>query len=186
MQVSTRVRRLAMTTVATVTALSLAVLVPAPAQASAEAREGTTRVAVAPAVVRKLDRLGLAATPTKGADAISYEGTVAFRFPITDIANRGKTIKHVGGVKISSGHEYITVKRFTIKLRQGKVAATVVANGDTVGRVDVFNLRGSNRPRLGDVRLTLTGPAARAINQTFGAPAFDRNDNFGFATVITR
>lgn len=179
------VRGLSTAAVAVLTSAGLVAGTAGPA-ASAPAREGTTRVAVAPAVVRELDRLGLEATPTKGSDAVPYEGTVAFRFPITEINNRGNTFKHVGGVKISSGHDYITTKAFTIKLRRDKVAATVVVNGDTVGRVDVFTIKKSNRPRLGDVRLTVTKAAAKAINATFGAPAFKKGDNFGFADVLVR
>ena len=60
-------------------------------------REGTTRVAVAPAVVRKLDRLGLEAAPTKYATAIPFEGTVAFRFPVTAVESKGKIIKQRWG-----------------------------------------------------------------------------------------
>ena len=149
-------------------------------------REGTTRVAVAPAVVRKLDRLGLEAAPTKYSTAAPFQGTVAFRFPVTAVASNGKVIKHRGGARVSSPHDSIALKRFTIKLRQGKVGAAVVVNGERVGRAEVFNLRPSRRPALGDVRLTLTHAAARAVNSTFGAPAFEASDTFGFATVKLR
>jgi hypothetical protein len=149
-------------------------------------REGTTRVAVAPAVVRKLDRLGLEAAPTKYSTAVPFKGTVAFRFPITAVEKNGNVIKHAGGVRISSSRDSIALKRFTIKLRKGKVGAVVLVNGARVGRTDVFNIRPSGRPALGDVRLTLTRVAARAVNSTFGAPAFEANDTFGFATVNLR
>ena len=66
------------------------------------------------------------------------------------------------------------------------MGAAVVVNGERVGRAEVFNLRPSGRPALGDVRLTLTHAAARAINSTFGAPAFEAADTFGFATVKLR
>jgi hypothetical protein len=36
------------------------------------------------------------------------------------------------------------------------------------------------------VRLSLTHAAASAINSTFGAPAFEAGDTFGFATVKLR
>ncbi len=149
-------------------------------------REGTTRVAVAPAVVRKLDRLGLEAAPTKYATAVPFKGTVALRFPVTAVESNGKIIKHRGGARVSSPHDSIALKRFTIKLRQGKVGAAVVVNGDRVGRAEVFNIRPSGRPALGDVRLTLTHAAASAINSTFGAPAFEASDTFVFAKVTLR
>ena len=160
--------------------------VPAAQATPTQEREGTTRVAVAPSVVKKLDRLGLEAAPTKYSTAVPFEGTVAFRFPITAVKNHGQTIKHRGGARISSPHDSIALKRFTIKVRKGKVGAAVVVNGERVGRTDVFNLRPSNRPALGDVRLSLTHAAASAINSTFGAPAFEAGDTFGFATVKLR
>ena len=149
-------------------------------------REGTTRVAVAPAVVRKLDRLNLEAAPTGHATAVPFRGTVAFRFPVEAVERNGNVIKHRGGVRVSSAHDSIALKRFTIKLGRGKVGAAVVVDGDRVGRAEVFNIRPSGRPALGDVRLTLTHAAARAVNSTFGAPAFETGDTFGFATVRLR
>lgn len=156
------------------------------AAAQERAREGTTRVAVAPKVVKKLDRLGLQAAPTKHSSAAPFQGTVAFRFPVTSVSDSGQFIKHAGGVRISSPHDAIALKRFNVKLRQGKVGAAVKVNGDRVGRVEVFTIRPSARPALGDVRLTLTRAAAGAVNDTFGAPAFDAGDTFGYATVTLR
>ena len=180
-------RRLSRAFTVTLAAAGLAVSTLPAAQATpTRDREGTTRVAVAPAVVRKLDRLGLEAAPTKYATAVPFEGTVAFRFPVTAVESNGKIIKHRGGVRVSSPDDSIALKRFTIKLRQNKVGAAVVVNGERVGRAEVFNIRPSGRPALGDVRLTLTHAAARAVNSTFGAPAFDASDTFGFATIKLR
>ena len=177
-------RRLRRIVTVTVAAVGLAAsTVPAAQAAQAQDREGTTRVAVAPAVVAKLERLNLAAAPTGNSTAAPFNGTVAFRFPITDVKRDGNIIKHAGGARISSGHEAIALKRFKIKMGAGKVGAAVVVNGERVGRAEVFNLAESGRPGLGDVRLTLTRAAAGAVNSTFGAPAFDAGDNFGFATV---
>ena len=173
-------------TTALVAAGMMAATMPAAHGGDGDDREGTTRVAVAPAVVSKLDRLGLEAAPTKGATAVPFEGTVALRFPVTDVENNGNKLKHKGGVRISSGHEAIALKRFTVKLGKSKVGASVSVNGDKVGRVEVLNIRKSKRPVLGDVRLTLTRTAAKAINATFGAPAFSAGDNFGFAKVRLR
>jgi hypothetical protein len=156
---------------------------PAASATPTREREGTTRVAVAPAVVKKLDRLGLEAAPTRHSTLVPFKGTVAFRFPVTAVENNGNIIRHIGGARVSSSHDSITLKRFTIKLRTGKVGAAVVVNGDRVGRADVFNIRPSGRPALGDVRLTLTHAATNAVNSTFGAPAFEAGDTFGFATV---
>jgi len=181
------VRRLSRAFTVTLAAAGLVASTMPAAQATPERdREGTTRVAVAPAVVRKLDRLGLEAAPTKYATAAPFKGTVAFRFPVTSVERNGQVIKHRGGARISSPHDSIALKRFTIKLAQGKVGAAVVVNGERVGRTEVFNIRPSSRPELGDVRLTLTHAATRAVNSTFGAPAFDAGDTFGFAKVTLR
>lgn len=181
------VRRISRTFTITLAAAGLvASTIPASQATPTRDREGTTRVAVAPAVVRKLDRLGLEAAPTKYSTAVPFKGTVAFRFPVTSVEENGNVIKHVGGARVSSSRDSIALKRFTIKLRKGKVGAAVVVNGDRVGRVEVFNIRPSGRPALGDVRLTLTNAAAKAVNSTFGAPAFEASDTFGFATVKLR
>jgi hypothetical protein len=178
------VRRISRTATITLAAAGvLASTMPAAQATPTRDREGTTRVAVAPAVVWKLDRLGLEAAPTKNSTAVPFRGTVAFRFPITAVERDGNIIRHAGGVRVSSSRDSIALKRFTIKLRTGKVSAVVLVNGDRVARTDVFNIRPSGRPALGDVRLTLTHVAARAIDSTFGAPAFQANDTFGFATV---
>jgi hypothetical protein len=173
-------------TTALLAAGMMATTAPAAQAGDSADRKGTTRVAVAPAVVTKLDRLGLAAAPTKGATAVPFEGTVALRFPVTDVEKNGNKIKHRGGVRVSSGHDAIALKRFTVKLGTSKVGAAVSVNGDKVGRVEVLNIRKSNRAALGPVRLTLTRTAAKAINATFGAPAFSAGDNFGFAKIRLR
>src|SRR5687768_12788788 len=64
-------------TTALVAAGMMAATMPAAQAGDGDDRKGTTRVAVAPAVVSKLDRLGLEAAPTKGATAVPFEGTVA-------------------------------------------------------------------------------------------------------------
>lgn len=143
-----------------------------------------TRVAVAPALYRKLQNLGVTPSNTRGADIIVYNGTPAFRFTITRVANEGNRIYHVGGIKLSKGSHFITIKAPTVKVRQGYVSGKVVVNGDVVGRTNVFKLKKSNRPGYGDIRLVLTTVAARAINHTFGIHRFSQGENVGFASVV--
>ena len=176
----------------TAAGLALSTLV-APAGASTAARENPgrdsmvrdfTRVAVAPALYSKLQRLGVTPSSTKGADVVVYNGTPAFRFTITKVKNEGRKIYHVGGLKLSKGHHFITIKAPTIKVRQGYVSGKVVVDGTTLGRGNVFRLAKSNRPQYGDIRLVLTQIGATAIDDTFGINRFSRGDNVGFATVV--
>ena len=115
------VRRLSRAFTVTLAAAGLvAGTMPAAQATPTRDREGTTRVAVAPAVVRTLDRLGLEAAPTKYSTAVPFKGTVAFRFPVTAVERNGQVIKHRGGARVSSSHDSIALKRFTIKLRRAR------------------------------------------------------------------
>lgn len=105
---------------------------------------------------------------------------MAVNFPISGTAQGGDRVKHTGGIALRDGHERITLRRFWIDLDRGRLSGLV--NGSD--RVDLFTLKiPSRRPALGQVRLNLTGAAARAVNQTFGVKAFARGDTFGFASV---
>ncbi len=146
---------------------------------SAREGKGATRVAVAPRVAKIITGAGIAATPTGDAKAFPFKGTVAFRFPITGTSRDGKRISHSGGVKLSDGHEALTLERFRINLRRGYVSAWV--NRDV--RTAVFNIAESHRPQLGPVRLTFNRTAAAAVNQTFGVHVFRAGQNFGYARV---
>lgn len=153
----------------------------APAAANADAAAGPprTRVAVAPKVVKVLTAAHISAQPINTAKAFAFRGTVAFRFPITGTNQAGTYIRHSGGVRLESEHAWISLRRFQIDLGKGKVSAIV----NQTSRVNVFTLGMHPNPRLGDVRLKLTGPAARALNQTFGVHAFAKGATFGFAAV---
>ena len=149
-------------------------------------RDGTTRVAVAPAVVRKLDRLGLEAAATKYSRAVPFRGTVAFRFPVKGVEKNGNIIMHRGGARISSPDDAIALKRFTIKLRQGKVGAAVVVNGDRVGRPR-SSTSASQAGRPWEMSASPSRTPRRAPSTPPSAPPrFHAGDTFGFATVTLR
>lgn len=149
---------------------------PSPANSAPDPR---TRVAVAPKVVKLLTGAHISAVPVGDAKAFPFRGTVAFRFPITGTNPSGTYIRHSGGVRLVSDDAWIALRRFQIDLGKGKVSAIV----NQTSRVNVFILGNNPNPRLGDVRLKLTGPAARALNQTFGVHAFKKQGTFGFASV---
>ena len=151
--------------------------------ATAAAGMGGTRVAVAPALATYLGQAGIVPSTVGPANAKMYKGTLAVRFPIAGMANGGDRIKHVGGVALTGDHDRIALKRFWIDVKRGKVSGRVNGSIGDVGRVDLFRLAKSQRPKLGAIRLVLTRAAAGALNQTFDVNRFDAGDNFGFATV---
>lgn len=159
--------------------LATGLVAPATANQTSAPGDPRTRVAVAPKVVKLLTAAHITAKPVGTAKAFAFRGTIALRFPVTGTNRAGDKIRHSGGVRLSTGHEAISLRRFHIDLGTGKVSADV--NGTT--RVNVFTLGMNPNPDLGDVRLKLTGPAARALNQTFGVHAFAKGGTFGFAAV---
>lgn len=158
-----------------------------PAQAatakSSSSKVGYTRVAVAPAVYDLIAGAGITPSPTGGAKAGAYKGTIAAKFPITGYSLRGLRIKHKGGLNLSAGSSAtITVSDFNIDLARLRVSGKVNGTVGNVGRVDLFKVRASDRRDLGAVKLTLTKTAADALNATFGVNAFAENATFGYAT----
>jgi hypothetical protein len=160
--------------------LAAGLTAPATASTAAAAKgEPRTRVAVAPKVVKLLTAANITPSTIGAATAFPFRGTLALRFPVTSVNQAGDVIRHEGGLRLASGHDSIALTRFWIDLGDGTVSAKV--NG--TARVDVFTLGMHPNPRLGDVRLKLTGPAARALNATFGVHAFAKGGTFGFAAV---
>lgn len=149
---------------------------------ASKADKGNTRVAVAPRVAKIVTAAGIAASPTGPAKAFGFQGTVALRFPITNVVGGGNRIKHIGGVTLSAGSASITLSRFSVNLSTGTVSAKV--NHDA--RAALFNVAASQRPKLGAARLTFNKTSAAALNDTFGVNVFAAGHNFGFATVNAR
>jgi hypothetical protein len=148
--------------------------------AAAPAGEDQTRVAVKPSLARTLTAADISATPINGADAGAFRGTVALRFDIS--GTPGAVIRHSGGVVLTSHAARLSLRRLWVDTRKGEVTALV--NG--TDRVRVFTVEApSRRPKLGQLRLNLTGVAANALNATFGTD-LDRQDTFGFASVLDR
>jgi hypothetical protein len=181
--------RLAVTGAAAVAALSLTVPA-APASTaydSAVQSSGHTRVVIAKPVNRLLNEAGIKVAPTGAATARPYRHTVAAFFPITKIRNSMKVFLHKGGLRFSAGDVSIKTARFTVSLPKLRVTGRVTGSEvGRVGRVVLFTIHRTDRPRLGDVKLELTKPAAQAFNTTFSVKAFSKGDTFGYATVSPR
>jgi len=176
-----------LTTLGVTTASLLVAPVTAVADSDVDAKKGRfTRVAVAPAFYQKLQNNRITPSPTDPASLFVYEGTPAFRFPIVEASNNDARLEHVGGIRFARGDTYATIKAFTIKARQGKVSAKIVISGERPFRDNVFLIRKSNRPRLGDVRLVLNRSSANGLNFVFDTNNFDAYENVGFASVVRR
>lgn len=152
------------------------------AQATTRKQVGYTRVVVAPAVYDLVTGAGITPAPLDGAKAYPYKGTLAANFPITGYTLRDLRIKHSGGISLTAGDRTIELRNFYIDLGRGRVSGVVSGTVGSVGRVDLFKIRASDRRDLGLVKLTLTDTAAGALNATFGVSAFAENATFGYAT----
>jgi hypothetical protein len=181
--------RWALTGTAAVASLVLAVPTSsaAPTHDTAARHHGYTRVAIAPPVYKLLTSSGIQVAPRGAATAAPFRNTVAATFPITKIRHHQKVFLHKGGLRFSAGNVSINVGRFTVSTITNRVTGRVSGSevGDA-GRVALFRIKATNRPRLGDVKLNLTKVAAHAINATFGVHAFSKGDTFGYATVNPR
>ncbi len=120
-------------------------------------------------------------------------------FPISggviDLANARGEIVHTGGLSLRAGTTTVQLLNFTIDTSgtQPVLTGAVVANGDFVGRLPLFNLQlptltlpirpNNNRVTIPNVRVTLTAQAAAALNAAFGVTAFAANFNIGTATA---
>jgi len=153
---------------------------PASATTSQAANAARTRVVVAPPVAKLLASAHITPSTVGAASAFAFHGTLAVRFPITGTNPAGDVIRHAGGLRLTSSSASIVLSRFRIDLDAGRVSALV----NSGARVNVFILGVHPNPALGDVRLKLTGPAARALNTTFGVKAFPKGATFGFASVL--
>lgn len=146
------------------------------------AQVGYTQVTVAPDVYALVASAGITPAPIGGAKAFPVGNTLAARFPITGYSLSGLRIKHSGGISLTAGSATISLSDFYIDLARLKVSGVVSGSVGDVGRVDLFNVRLSDRYDLGLVRLTLTDAAAGALNATFGVNAFAGGATFGYAT----
>lgn len=181
-------RALAAVVAALVVTTGLVVGTSAPASAHgkhhprAHAKVGFTQVTVAPPVYELIASAGITPAPLAGATAFPTRGTLAARFPITDIRLSKLQIRHSGGLSLTAGAATIALSDLTIDLRRHRVSGVVAGSIGDVGRVDLFKIRRSDRRDLGALRLTLTDTAAGALDATFGVEAFAEDATFGYAT----
>ena len=149
---------------------------------------GTTTLALQKGVAKALASAGVAVKPIKPAKA----GKQGISFPVTggelDTATLAGSIRHSGGLRISSKGGSLALRKFVIKTGK-KPSLTAKVGGD---RVRILNLdlgkasigRQGLAFQVSGVKAALTGVAARAINATLGGAIVRRGLVIGRAQVV--
>ena len=172
--------------------LAAAVLVLAAVAATASAAStvtftgGKTTLKLSAGAASALDSLGIAVAPVKPASA--QAGGIAF--PITGGKADAKTlagkIKHSGGLVFSKGDKSLTVTDFVIDTKQSILTAKAGDSRVTLLDLDLSQAKVKSAGKqltVRNVKATLAGPAADALNATFDTMAFQEGLNVGTATV---
>lgn len=163
---------------------------------------GDTSVTTAPGIAAALLGHGIvpiATLPgTEGAQIGANGIAVRFTFPVTggwlNPAKLRGTIWHKGGILFldpATGKQ-IEVSDFVISVHQGVLTAEV--NGNPEVRVPLLRLSlahaiihaGWHYVRIRGIILTLTGPAASALDATFGTTLFKPGLELGTASTLLR
>lgn len=140
-----------------------------------ELRHTHTRVVIAPEVARQLERDGVNIRAYGGAFAYLHAGSAAVHFPI--VSRTDSMIRHEGVVAFRKAGKRVSLRNLHIDTERRVVSAVV--NGRA--RANILRMTPSDS-KLGDTRLELTLPAARALNRALGT-RFLRGDKFAFANV---
>lgn len=158
---------------------------------------GRTSVSLSSGFVSALQSLGL--TPGVVQPSELEEGKVTF--PVTggalDLQTARGEISHSGGLTLTAGSTEVRLQSFTIDTTGSSPILTglVVVNNKLVGRLPLFNLQlpagltlplkpsGEGVLRLKGVGVTLTAPAAAALNGVFKTNALKGGFGIGTANV---
>ena len=134
---------------------------------------------------------GVSVKPIDGAKAKGR----TFTFPITggrvDSETLAGTIEHSGGIRFSAGDTKLSVEDFVIDTEDGVLTARV---SGTETRIPLLELdlsdasidRDHGRVVVSNVRATLTGDAAAALNKTFDTKLFSKGLKIGVAKVTAK
>jgi hypothetical protein len=194
---------------ATATA-ALGFAVPGAAAPSVQLTLGATQVALSSEFVGALGALGV--TPDNvlpGALYVTSRGArVAFPIPSGELDGDGPKLEilHSGGLTLTAGSTRVALTSFIIENLGGKLQLTgvVKANDSIVGRIPLFDIALTQAPALSapgkrgilgvrsaqlsikGAQVTLTAPAATALNGVFGVSAFTEGFPIGVAEVSAR
>jgi hypothetical protein len=158
---------------------------------------GRTTVTIAPEFITTLATLKI--TPAAVTDSQLYDGRIFF--PISSGAlsldsARGQ-ILHAGGISLIAGASTVHIYSLVINTLNDDefVSGLVVADGRFLGRVKLFNVELPSDLKLpldpkdgdffiSDVKLTLAGDAATALNDAFNINGFAAGQTFGHSLSV--
>ncbi len=152
---------------------------------------GRTVLTVDRATLKVLADNDVSVAPIRGATANGR----SFTFPITggavDATSLAGKIEHSGGLQFSEGGDRLRVQDFVIDTRKGVLTARV---SGTNTRVPLLELdlgaahidRGHGTVVVSNVKASLTGEAADALNKTFDVTLFKKGLDIGVAKVTAR
>ncbi len=188
---------------AAVLAMTFAIGAAAPAQAAptVQVAGGATVVKLDLGFLDALESLNVELTAERPAWVFGRYGV--FRIPAgaLDAGTNAGDIFHTGGLGLTAGTTSVTLLNFIIDTTslvgdapRPILTGVVVVNGDTVGRVPLFDLALNQAPRIkgrtisiSNVDVTLSEEAAGALNAIFGLDnVFTAGLPIGTARVKTR
>lgn len=179
----------------TLLATSLALTAPALAHEgggkTVHVEGGSTTLTVDKGTLGVLTDNKVSVKPIRGASASGR----SFTFKITGGKVNSKTvagtISHSGGLQFSAGGRKLAVQDFIIDTRKGVLTARV---SGTKTRIPLLTLslknaeidKGDGKVVVSNVRASLTGDAAAALNKTFKVKLFKKGLKIGTAKVSAR
>ena len=160
-----------------------AVAAPANAVSPAGKARGATTVTLDTDTIGAVVGLGL--TPAAVSPGVLGGDPLQASFPIVG-NSKGGMIKHTGGLSLSAGADTLALTNYTIDLNTGMLTAKADLNGDSLGRIPLFDLGPAAVPGcVTAASLSLTADAADALTAIFGVPNL-RGADFGDACVAPR
>ncbi|MFM2430771.1 MAG: hypothetical protein RLZZ511_1984 [Cyanobacteriota bacterium] len=177
-------------------AVVLGTSIVASAAPSADFRGGRTSVTLSQDFVGALTALKV--TPGTIGNGRLKQGVASF--PIVsgagDLGAVKLEVNHAGGLSLTAGKTIVELTDYSITNLDGKLVLTglVKANDNLVGRIPLFDLALSGAPKtatvhsglqvtVSDVKVTLSKPAAEALNGVFQVTAFKEGLKIGTAKV---
>lgn len=161
-----------------------AVAAPANAVSPAGKARGATTVTLNTDTIGAVVGLGL--TPAAVSPGVLGGDPLQASFPIVG-NSKGGMIKHTGGLSLSAGADTLALTNYTIDVNTGVLTAKAELNGDSLGRIPLFDLAllPAGAGCAASASLSLSGTAAGALTAIFGAPDLTGAD-FGTACVAPR
>jgi hypothetical protein len=147
---------------------------------------GATTVTLDQATIGAIVGLGLTPAPVSPGVLGTHGDDLLASFPIVGNLSGG-VIKHTGGLSLSAGSTVLALTNYAIDTNEGVLTAAAAVNGDSVGRLPLFDLGSAPEKEgcLATASLSLTNEAADALTAVFGAPDLSGAD-LGDACVAPR